>query len=121
MQEEFAEAIGVKVNSDFVEHFFSLIDSDRNGYISFREFLNAVVLFSKGQPPLSVKSVKVSHPCPLKALRSATLVRESVTVSRPVSPSLFSNPFLSSVQFKIVSVCSEKSPYALNPVSQRLP
>ncbi|KAK7092277.1 hypothetical protein V1264_008051 [Littorina saxatilis] len=47
-KEEFAEAIGVKANSDFVEHFFSLIDSDRNGYISFREFLNAVVLFSKG-------------------------------------------------------------------------
>lgn len=47
-KEEFAEAIGVKASSDFVEHFFSLIDSDRNGYISFREFLNAVVLFSKG-------------------------------------------------------------------------
>lgn len=47
-KEEFAEAIGVKAQSDFVEHFFSLIDSDRNGYISFREFLNAVVLFSKG-------------------------------------------------------------------------
>lgn len=47
-KEEFAEAMAVKPNSDFVEHFFSLIDSDRNGYISFREFLNAVVLFSKG-------------------------------------------------------------------------
>ncbi|XP_012943057.2 dual oxidase [Aplysia californica] len=47
-KEEFAEAMAVKANSDFVEHFFSLIDSDRNGYISFREFLNAVVLFSKG-------------------------------------------------------------------------
>ena len=48
-KEEFAEAMAVKANSDFVEHFFSLIDSDRNGYISFREFLNAVVLFSKGE------------------------------------------------------------------------
>uniref|UniRef100_A0A2C9KDP5 NAD(P)H oxidase (H2O2-forming) n=1 Tax=Biomphalaria glabrata TaxID=6526 RepID=A0A2C9KDP5_BIOGL len=47
-KEEFAEAMAVKPNSDFVEHFFSLIDSDRNGYISFKEFLNAVVLFSKG-------------------------------------------------------------------------
>ncbi|GFN94573.1 dual oxidase [Plakobranchus ocellatus] len=47
-KEEFAEAMAVKPNSDFVEHFFSLADSDRNGYISFREFLNAVVLFSKG-------------------------------------------------------------------------
>ena len=48
-KEEFAEAMAVKANSDFVEHFFSLIDSDRNGYICFREFLYAVVLFSKGQ------------------------------------------------------------------------
>lgn len=48
-KEEFAEAMAIKPNSLFVEHFFSLIDSDRNGYISFREFLNAVVLFSKGQ------------------------------------------------------------------------
>ena len=48
-KEEFAEAMAVKANSDFVEHFFSLVDSDRNGYISFREFLNAVVLFSKGE------------------------------------------------------------------------
>ncbi|XP_059143765.1 dual oxidase 1-like [Physella acuta] len=47
-KEEFAEAMAIKPNSLFVEHFFSLIDSDRNGYISFREFLNAVVLFSKG-------------------------------------------------------------------------
>ncbi|XP_067686198.1 dual oxidase 2-like [Haliotis asinina] len=47
-KEEFAEALAVKADSDFVEHFFCLIDSDRNGYISFREFLNAVVLFSKG-------------------------------------------------------------------------
>jgi hypothetical protein len=28
---------------------FSLLDSDGNGYISFRDFLNAVVLFSKGK------------------------------------------------------------------------
>ena len=47
-KEEFAEAMAVNKNSDFVNQFFSLIDSDRNGYISFREFLNAVVLFSKG-------------------------------------------------------------------------
>ncbi|XP_050407076.1 dual oxidase 2 [Patella vulgata] len=47
-KEEFAEALAVKANSDFIDHFFYLIDSDRNGYISFREFLHAVVLFSKG-------------------------------------------------------------------------
>ncbi|ESO86842.1 hypothetical protein LOTGIDRAFT_235234 [Lottia gigantea] len=47
-KEEFAEALAVKPDSDFINHFFSLIDADRNGYISFREFLHAVVLFSKG-------------------------------------------------------------------------
>ena len=55
-QEEFAEALAVNANSDFVEHFFSLIDADRNGYISFREFLNAVVLFSKGAYVVDRKS-----------------------------------------------------------------
>jgi dual oxidase len=53
----------VKAASDFVEHFFSLIDSDRNGYISFREFLNAVVLFSKGTVYCTVlKPVNLGHP-----------------------------------------------------------
>lgn len=47
-QEEFASALALKPNSDFVENMFSLMDTDHNGYISFREFLNGVVLLSKG-------------------------------------------------------------------------
>lgn len=47
-KEEFAHALACKPDSEFVENMFSLLDSDRNGYISFRDFLNAVVLFSKG-------------------------------------------------------------------------
>ncbi|OWF46058.1 Dual oxidase [Mizuhopecten yessoensis] len=47
-KEEFAHALGIKPKSDFVENMFSLLDSDRNGYISYRNFLTAVVLFSKG-------------------------------------------------------------------------
>ena len=47
-QEEFASALALKPNSDFVENMFALMDSDHNGYISFREFLNSVVLLSKG-------------------------------------------------------------------------
>ena len=48
LQEEFASALALKPNSDFVENMFSLMDTDHNGYISFREFLNGVVLLSKG-------------------------------------------------------------------------
>ncbi|XP_069121720.1 dual oxidase-like [Argopecten irradians] len=47
-KEEFAHALGIKPRSDFVENMFSLLDSDRSGYISYRNFLTAVVLFSKG-------------------------------------------------------------------------
>ena len=48
LQEEFAESLAMKPDSMFVNQMFSLIDRDRNGYISFRELLYAVVLFSKG-------------------------------------------------------------------------
>ncbi|KAL3836846.1 hypothetical protein ACJMK2_022259 [Sinanodonta woodiana] len=47
-KEEFADAMAVKPNSEFVENMFMLMDTDCNGYISFGEFLNAVVLLSKG-------------------------------------------------------------------------
>ena len=48
VQEEFAESLAMKPDSVFINQMFSLIDRDRNGYISFRELLYAVVLFSKG-------------------------------------------------------------------------
>lgn len=48
IQEEFASALAMKPNTEFVENMFSLMDTDHNGYISFREFLNAVVMLSKG-------------------------------------------------------------------------
>ena len=48
LQEEFASALAMKPNTHFVENMFSLMDTDHNGYISFREFLNAVVMLSKG-------------------------------------------------------------------------
>lgn len=47
-KEEFAQALAVKPNSDFVENMFSMLDTDRSGYISFRDFLHMVVIFSKG-------------------------------------------------------------------------
>ena len=47
-QAEFAESLALKIDSDFVERMFTLADSDKNNYISIREFLNIVVLFTKG-------------------------------------------------------------------------
>jgi dual oxidase len=45
---EFAEALSLKPNSLFVEQMFDLVDKDRNGYLSFREFLDVIVIFAKG-------------------------------------------------------------------------
>lgn len=45
---EFAEALALKPDSLFVNQMFSLIDRDKNGYISFRELLYTVLLFAKG-------------------------------------------------------------------------
>ncbi|NXN80294.1 DUOX2 oxidase, partial [Bombycilla garrulus] len=45
---EFAEALGLKDDSMFVESMFCLADKDGNGYISLREFLDILVVFMKG-------------------------------------------------------------------------
>lgn len=45
---EFAEALSLRPDALFVKQMFALIDADSNGYISFREFLNVVVIFAKG-------------------------------------------------------------------------
>lgn len=45
---EFAEALSLRPDALFVQQMFSLIDADGNGYISFREFLNVIVIFAKG-------------------------------------------------------------------------
>ncbi|XP_072348918.1 dual oxidase 2 [Scyliorhinus torazame] len=47
---EFADALGLKYDSMFVEQMFSLADKDGNGYLSFREFLDILVIFMKGSP-----------------------------------------------------------------------
>ncbi|KAG8440375.1 hypothetical protein GDO86_006217 [Hymenochirus boettgeri] len=47
---EFAESLGLKSHSMFVESMFSLADEDGNGYLSFREFLNILVILMKGSP-----------------------------------------------------------------------
>ena len=46
---EFAESLGLKPQDMFVESMFSLADKDGNGYLSFREFLDVLVVFMKGE------------------------------------------------------------------------
>lgn len=45
---EFSEALALKPTSLFVENMFKIVDKDDNGFISFREFLDMIVIFSKG-------------------------------------------------------------------------
>lgn len=49
-KDEFADAMSMKADSIFVEQMFQLIDVDGNGFVSFREFADMTVIFSKGSP-----------------------------------------------------------------------
>ncbi|KAL0154851.1 hypothetical protein M9458_049114, partial [Cirrhinus mrigala] len=42
---EFASVLGLKPDSLFVESMFTLADKDGNGYLSFQEFLDVIVIF----------------------------------------------------------------------------
>lgn len=46
---EFADALGLKSDSSFVDSMFTLADKDGNGYLSFQEFLDVIVIFMKGK------------------------------------------------------------------------
>lgn len=45
---EFAEALGMKPDSLFVKQMFNCVDKDKDGRISFQEFLDTVLMFSRG-------------------------------------------------------------------------
>ncbi|TWW76018.1 Dual oxidase 1 [Takifugu flavidus] len=45
---EFADALGLKADSLFVDSMFTLADKDGNGSLSFQEFLDVIVIFMKG-------------------------------------------------------------------------
>ncbi len=45
---EFAEALGLRINSAFVDNIFSHTDREAKGYVSFREFLDTIIVFSTG-------------------------------------------------------------------------
>ena len=46
--EEFANALGMKKNEMFVKKMFNIVDKDKSGRISFQNFLDTVVTFTKG-------------------------------------------------------------------------
>lgn len=46
---EFASALGMKPDEMFVRRMFNIVDKDQDGRISFQEFLETVVLFSRGK------------------------------------------------------------------------
>ena len=46
---EFAEALGLKATSSFVESMFNMIDVDNSGALSFREFVDLMIIFYKGK------------------------------------------------------------------------
>ncbi|XP_051776570.1 dual oxidase 1 [Erpetoichthys calabaricus] len=48
--DEFADTLGLKADSLFVESMFSLADKDGNGYLSFQELLDLLVISMKGSP-----------------------------------------------------------------------
>ncbi len=47
---EFAEMLSMAPDSLFVEQMFELVDKDQSGSLSFREFLDVIVIFAKGKP-----------------------------------------------------------------------
>ena len=48
-KKEFASALGMKEADVFVTKMFNIVDKDGDGRISFQEFLDTIVLFSKGR------------------------------------------------------------------------
>ncbi|XP_068083975.1 dual oxidase 1-like [Anabrus simplex] len=52
---EFAEALRMRPDSQFVQKIFALVDKDNNGFVSFREFLDMLILFAKGSADDKIK------------------------------------------------------------------
>ncbi|XP_044015108.1 dual oxidase isoform X1 [Aphidius gifuensis] len=46
---EFASALGMRPDAVFVQKMFNIVDKDSDGKISFQEFLDTVLLFSRGK------------------------------------------------------------------------
>ncbi|KAK3606296.1 hypothetical protein CHS0354_037972 [Potamilus streckersoni] len=45
---EFADALGLRPNSVFVRNMFLMVDKDKNGFVSFQEFMEMFVILARG-------------------------------------------------------------------------
>ncbi|GIY32341.1 dual oxidase [Caerostris darwini] len=54
---EFADALGMKPDSLFVKRMFNCVDKDKDGQISFQEFLDTVDLFSRGKTDAKLRII----------------------------------------------------------------
>lgn len=45
---EFADALGLKPTSMFVRNMYLMVDKDRNGFVSFKEFMEMFTILAKG-------------------------------------------------------------------------
>ncbi|XP_043256112.1 dual oxidase 2-like [Colletes gigas] len=52
---EFSEALSMRSDSEFIKKIFNLADKDKNGFISFREFLDMLIIFLNGSAEEKVK------------------------------------------------------------------
>lgn len=46
-RQEFAAALGMKANDVFVKKMFLIVDKEKTGTISFQNFLDTVILFTR--------------------------------------------------------------------------
>ena len=45
---EFSEALRMRQESEFVMKMFALVDKDKNGFISLKEFIDLLLIFANG-------------------------------------------------------------------------
>lgn len=52
---EFADALNMRPQAEFVVRMFHLIDKDKNGFVSFREFVDLLIIFAEGDETKKAK------------------------------------------------------------------
>uniref|UniRef100_A0A667WS04 NAD(P)H oxidase (H2O2-forming) n=1 Tax=Myripristis murdjan TaxID=586833 RepID=A0A667WS04_9TELE len=82
---EFADALSLKPDSLFVDSMFTLADKDGNGYLSFQEFLDVMVIFMTGSPEEKSKLMFSMHDIGGNGFLSkeefATMLRSLIEIS----------------------------------------
>lgn len=52
---EFAEVLDMRPEAEFVQKMFHLIDKGKNNFISFREFVDLLIIFANGDADKKLK------------------------------------------------------------------